>query len=377
MVTIEKIDTGIEADVQRFIDVQFHLYADCPQWVPPLRRDIRTMLNRREYPFYEHSDADFFIAEQDGKGVGRIAALANHRFNEYHDSRQAQFYHFDCIDDQEVANALFERVFEWARERNLNEVVGPKGLSPFDGYGIQVEGFEHRRMMMMMNYNYEYYPRLVEELGFEKEVDFVSTYIKLNDFQLPKRIHRIAERVKERRNLVVHSFRSKRELRRWKDRIGEAYNETFVENWEYYPLTQREIDFVLDDLILVANPRLIKIITHEDDVVGFLFGFPDISKGLQRSNGRLLPFGIFHLLWDMWQTDWISLNGMGIVPEFQGLGGNALLYSEMEKTVKGTSKFAHAELTQVAETAEQMRRDLVNLGAEPYKNHRVYVRRLE
>jgi GNAT superfamily N-acetyltransferase len=376
MVTIEKVDTTSKAQVRRFVDIPFRLYADCPQWVPPIRADVETMLNPNKHPFYEHSDAEFFIAVRGGRDVGRIAALENKSYNKYHDARQCQFYLFECVDDQEVANALFERLFQWARARGLTEVVGPKGFSLFDGYGIQVEGTEHRQMMMMMNYNYPYYPRLVESLGFEKEVDFVSTYIHIPDFNVPERVHRIAERVKKRRNLTVHHFKSKADLRRWKGRIGAAYNQTFVDNWEYYPVTQNEINFILDDLILVANPRLIKIVVHEDDVVGFVLGFPDVSRGLQRANGRLLPFGIFHLLLDMQRTDWISLNGAGIVPEYQGLGGNALLYSELTRTVKGEFGFVHAELTQVAESAVQMRRDLVNLGAKPYKNHRVYIRAL-
>jgi hypothetical protein len=374
MITVERVDTASKAEVRRFIDIPFRLYADCPQWVPPLRTDVRTMLNREKHPFYEHSDADFFIAVQDGQDVGRIGALENRRFNDHQNKRQAQFYLFECIDDHDVAAALFGRVFEWARARQLNEVVGPKGFSPFDGYGMQVEGTEHRQMMMMMNYNYDYYPRLVEELGFEKEVDFVSTYIKISDFNVPERVHRIAERVKERRSLTVHHFRSKLELNRWKERIGAAYNKTFVDNWEFYPLTQHEIEFTFNDLVLAANPRLIKVVLHEDDIVGFIFGFPDVSKGLQRANGDLFPFGIVHILLDMRRTKWISLNGVGIVPEYQGLGGNALLYSEMAKTVKGDFDFVHAELTQVAESAVQMRRDLINLGAESYKNHRVYRR---
>ncbi len=332
------------------------------------------MLDPAKHPFYEHSDADFFIAVKDSHDVGRIAALENRHYNEYHDTRQAQFYLFESVNDQDVANALFERVFEWARARDLDELVGPKGFSPFDGYGIQVEGTEHRQMMMMMNYNYDYYPGLVEALGFEKEVDFVSTYIKITDFNVPQRIHRIAQRVQERRDLTVHTFKSKLELWRWKERIGAAYNRTFVDNWEFYPLTQSEIDFVFNDLVLAANPRLIKVILHRDDIVGFILGFPDVSRGLQRANGRLLPCGLLHMLLDMRRTDWISLNGVGIVPEYQGLGGNALLYSEMARTVKGETDLVHAELTQVAESAAQMRRDLINLGATSYKNHRVYAR---
>ena len=151
MIRVEKIDTTSKAQVNRFVDIPFRLYADCPQWVPPLRTDVRTMLDRDKHPFYEHSDGDFFIALDGDREVGRIAALENRHFNEYQDTRQAQFYFFECVEDQDIANALFERVFEWARERDLNEIVGPKGLSPFDGYGIQVEGTEHRKMMMMMN----------------------------------------------------------------------------------------------------------------------------------------------------------------------------------------------------------------------------------
>jgi hypothetical protein len=125
----------------------------------------------------------------------------------------------------------------------------------------------------------------------------------------------------------------------------------------------------------IADPRLFKIIAHEDDAVGFLFAFPDISAAIQRSRGRLLPFGLIDMLLEMRRTKWVSLNGAGILPEFQGRGGNALLYSEMEKTIREFN-FDHADLTQVAETAVEMRADLENLGGKPYKNHRVYKRKL-
>jgi GNAT superfamily N-acetyltransferase len=332
-------------------------------------------LNRQKHPFYEHSAADFFIAVRDGRDVGRIAALENRRFNEYHGTQQAQFYLFECEDDQEVATALFERVFEWAQERGLNQVVGPKGFGALDGYGLLVEGFEHRQMMTMMNYNYDYYPHLVEALDFRKEVDFISCLLNVDTFRLPERIHRIAERVQQRGTLSVRRFRSKSTLLKWAGRIGEAYNQAFVENWEYYPLTEHEIDFLVSNVLMVANPRLIKLITHQDRVVGFLFAFPDISAALQRARGHLLPLGIPDLLLEMRRTQWVALNGAGILPEFQGRGGNALLYSEIEKSIREFD-FQNADLTQVAETAVQMRNDLVNLGGKPYKNHRVYIRHL-
>jgi hypothetical protein len=375
LITIQQIDTQSKAQVRRFVNIPYRLYAGHPQWVPPLLIDAQVQLNRRKHPFYEHSTADFFVATRDGRDVGRIGALENRRFNDYHSTHQAQFYLFECEDDQEAANALFERAFEWARRRGLDHVVGPKGFGVLDGYGILVEGYDHRQMMTMMNYNYDYYPRLVEALGFQKEVDFVSCYINAETFQLPERIHRLAERVKQRGNLAVRRFHTKRELLKWTGRIGQTYNQAFVNNWEYYPLTEREIEFLVQNLMMVADARLIKLITHGDDVVGFLFAFPDVSAALQRARGHLLPFGILDLLREMRRTRWIALNGAGILPEFQGRGGNTLLYTEMENSLREFN-FQHADLTQVAETAVQMRNDLVNLGGKPYKNHRVYVRHL-
>jgi len=371
MLTIDRVDTQNKEQVRRFVRIPFRLYKDHPQWVPPLFIDAEMFLNREKHPYYEHSTADFFIANRDGQDVGRISVLINNPFNTYHKTSQAQFYLFDCEDDQEAANALFERAFDWARQKNLNRIVGPKGFGPLDGYGLLVEGFEHRQVMTMMNYNYPYYQQLVENLGFSKEVDFVSCYIDPETFRIPERDHRIAERVLQRGTLSVLRFKNKRELKSWVDRIGKAYNQAFVRNWEYYPLSEREIDFVVGNILVIADPRLIKVITHEEDVVGFLFAFPDISAALQRARGHLLPFGLPELLIEMRRTKWVALNGMGILEEFQGHGGNALLYSEMEKTFREFD-FQHADLTQIAETAVQMRNDLENLGGKAYKNHRVY-----
>ena len=370
MLQIEKIDTQNKSQVRQFINLPYGMYAKHPQWVPPLRMDAEMQLDRKKHPFYEHSDADFWLATRDGKPVGRIAALENRPFNRYHHTQEASFYLFECEDSAETASALFERVFEWVRQRGLTKLVGPKGFGVVDGYGMVVEGFEHRQVMTMMNYNYPYYPKLVSDLGFEKEVDFVSCYLP-GDFHLPDRVHAIAERVLQRGTLQVQRFRSKGDLKAWSKKIGKAYNNAFINNWEYYPLSENEIKFLVDNLLTIADPRLIKIITHQDDAVGFLFGFPDASAALQRANGHINPASLVDLLVELRRTKWIALNGAGILPEFQGRGGNALLYSEMEKTVR-EYHFLHADLTQVAETAVQMRSDLTNLGGKMYKNHRVF-----
>jgi hypothetical protein len=376
MLTIEKLDTKNKAQVKRFVRLPHRLYKDCPQWVPLLDIDAYTYLNREKHPFHEHSDVDFFMAVRDGQDVGRIAAIENKPFNKYHGTNKADFYFFDTENDPEVSGALFETVFNWAKGRGLDMVVGPKGMGPLDGYGILVFGHEHRNTMTMLNYNHAYYQNLVEAQGFEKEVDFVSCYLPADKFEIPERVGRIAKRAMERGHLGVKRFKSKKELIQWSRRIGKAYNESFVHNWEYYPLSQREIDFVVDNIMMVADYRMIKIIIHGEDVVGFLFAFPDVSAAMQRAKGKLHPLSLLDLVLDMKRTKSVSVNGIGILPEFQGHGGNAILYAEMGDTLLKDRRFQHIEMTQVAETTEQMRADLKNLNGVEYKNHRVYRKKL-
>jgi len=376
MLAIEKVDTGNKSQVKRFVEFCHDLYKDCPQWVPPLNIDAYAQLNRKKHPFHEHSDVDFFLAVRDGRDVGRIAAIENKPFNKYHGTKKADFYFFDCENDPEAAAALFNKVFEWAKQRGLNSVVGPKGMGPLDGYGVLIFGHEHRQTMTMLNYNYPYYQQLVEAQGFEKEVDFVSCFLPADQFKIPERVEHIAQRVMTRGHLQVKRFKNKKDMLQWAARIGKAYNNAFVENWEYYPLTQREIDFVVDNIMVIADHRLIKIITHNEEVVGFLFAFPDISAALQRARGHLFPFGLPDLMLEMKRSKTVAVNGMGILPKHQGHGGNALLYAEMGRTLFDFQQFEHVEMTQVAETTRQMRADLKNLNGVEYKNHRVYRKKI-
>jgi hypothetical protein len=376
MLDIEKVDTGNKTQVRRFVQLPYRIYADCPQWVPPLDVDAYNVLNRKKHPFHEHSDVDFFLAVRDGRDVGRIAIIENKLFNQYHGEKSANFHLFECENDLEAATALFNAAFDWVNLRGLDLVVGPKGMGPLDGYGILTFGQEHRQTMTMLNYNHAYYRELVEAQGFEKEVDFVSCYLPAGEFKLPERVEKIAERVMQRGHLDIKRFKNKKEMLSWAPRIGKAYNDAFVNNWEYYPLTQREVDFVVENIMTVADHRLIKVIVHGEEVVGFLFAFHDVSAALQRAKGKLFPFGLPDLLLEMRRTNAVAVNGMGILPGFQGHGGNALLYNAMGKTLLEFSQFAHVEMTQVAETAVQMRADLKNLNGVEYKNHRVYRKKI-
>ncbi len=377
MLNIERVDTENKKQVRRFVELPFRIYADCPQWVPPLNVDAYNQLNRKKHPFHEHSQVEFFLAVRDGQDVGRIAVIENNPFNQYHHEKTADFYLFECENNLETATALFTTIFEWAKARGLNKMIGPKGMGPLDGYGVLTFGHEHRQTMTMLNYGHAYYQSLVEAQGFVKEVDFVSCYLPADKFEIPERVKRITERVMQRGHLEIKTFKNKKELLRWADRIGIAYNNAFVNNWEYYPLSQREIDFVVENIMTIADHRLIKIITHGEDVVGFLFAFHDVSAAMQRAKGNLFPFGLIDILLELRRTNTVSVNGMGILPEYQGHGGNALLYYAMGETLFNFRQFVHVEMTQVAETTEQMRADLKNLNGVEYKNNRVYRKLLE
>lgn len=378
MIELIKVDPTNKSQVNEFINFHYELYQGTPQWVPPFYSDMYLVFDKQKHPFYENNEADFFMAKRDGKVVSRINVGVNKAYNKYHEKKNAQFYYFDSIDDQEAANAVFDAAFQWARDRKLDTVVGPKGLSIFDGYGIQVEGNENRAMMTMMTYNFLYYKNLVEKAGFEKVVDFVSCYLTRDKFVLPPKVQEVARRVQERGYFYVKTFTSKKELTQWAGRIGETYNKTFVNNWEYYPLTEREVSFQMEALLTIAVPEMIKLIMHQDDIVGFLLGFPDISPALQRQKGKVgysRPWGLIDILREFKKTTFISLNGAGVLPEFHGRGANALMYNEMAKFLQG-SQFEAAELTQVAESAVQMRKDLKTVGGKEYKNHRVYQKKI-
>lgn len=373
MVEIHKVDTTEPGDVKRFVRFPFRLYRGCPQWVPPLVSSARKQLDRERHPFYRHSDADFFLALQRGEVVGRIAVLEPRRRNAYRDRQGAFFYLFETVEDIEVARALFAAAFDWARRRRLEEISGPDGLLPGDGLGVLVKGFEHRPAMGIV-YNYPYYDAFIKDSGFHKQTDYYSCYVP-GDFCLPERICRIAEKIKERRGFQVLCFESKDELRAIAPRVIDAYNAAFSENREFVPMTGDDAKKIAQRLIDLTQPELVKLVAKGDEIIGFALGFPDVSAALQRCKGRLWPLGWALLLWESRHTCWVNFNGGGVLPKYQGLGVNAVLYAELYKVFR-EREFLHADIVQVNERNTKMVQEMEALGADFYKAHRIYERAL-
>jgi len=364
-----EIDTTQRRDVARFVRLPFGLYANNPQWVPPLLSEASKPLQRDKHPFYLHSDAAFFVAASGGETLGRIAVLEHRRYNRIRGKREAFFYLFDAIDDGQVSAMLFDAAFDWARKRGLVGIIGPKGFLQADSQGLLVEGFEHRPAVNIA-YNHAYYDGLVKAAGLIKETDYHSGLITRQE-GLPQRFWDVAAKVAERRGFTIKTFRDKDEMRAWIPHIGRIYNTAFMEHWEFCPVTEQELAVIGERMLAIARPELIKLVMCGDEVAGFVFAFPDISEGLQKARGRLWPLGWWHILRAFRTTKRVNFNGVGLLPAYQGLGANAVMYAELTRTLL-EGDYTTGEAVQVEERNVKSLGDMKALGIRWHKVHRTY-----
>ena len=371
---IIQLDLRDKKRVDDFLWLPFAIYRDIPQWVPPLQMDERLRLSPKRFPFYRHSQASFFLAYGGTCPIGRLAVLDNRRYNEFNKTRTAFFYMFECENNRDAANALFHAAFAWARSRGLDQISGPKGFTPLDGFGLLVKGFEHRPAFGLP-YNPAYYVDLVEAQGFLKEGESVSGYLG-TDIQFPARIHELAERIAKRRGLRILRCNSREDLRALVPYLKELYNNSLDGTAGTVPLTEEEIDSMARQLIWLADPKLVKLVMKNERAVGFLLAYPDISVALQKTKGRLFPLGWLTLLLELRRTDWININGAGLLPEYRGSGGTAILYSEMFKSVSENPRYKHADIVQIGVENENMQREMVHFGIKFHKMHRTYWKEL-
>ena len=374
---IRKIDLNSRRDIKKFVMFPFELYQDCEQWVPPLISQEMFKLDTQKHPYYQHSTADFYVLEDDrGQVIGRIGLLNNTRANQQLDLRAGIFTDFDVIEDETAARMLLDQAEASAREHGFDQLYGPKGQINTDSGGLLVEGFEHRPALNVP-YNYPYYKTFLESAGFRKKRDSLSGYIHIPDANLPERVRQIAERIKERRGFWIMEFDTKDEMRAMVDRAQKVLNDSFRNGPGYVEMTDAEFQLAADNLISIADPRLIKVVMKDDEIIGYLFAYHDVSAGLQKANGRLFPFGWWHILRAKQQTKWVNVNGVGIMPEYQGLGANAILYTTLADTLKNEFDFEHADTVFVGEDNYRSFSDNETMGVTWYKRHRIYTKDLQ
>lgn len=371
---IRKIDTNNKHDVHKFVQFPLQLYKGNPYFCPALESSARGALDRAKNPFYKHSFADFFLAESEGDVIGRIAAVHNTHHNEYRNVKTSFFWSFDVVDDFQAAQALFEAVMEWGCARGRENILGPRGLIGSDASGVLVEGFD-QRAVMGVPYNHPYYDTFIQRLGFEKLTDHWSGY-RPADLELSTRIAEIAEKIRERRGYQVKSFTSKDEMRQWAPRVLAVHEEAFAHSHEWHPNTEDEIEDVVDALLSVADPRLIKLVLKDEKVIGFTFVYPDLSDAIRRQRGKLHPLAVLDLWLESKRTKWLIANGVGMLPAYQNMGGNAVLYAAMMKTIHELKQYEHIDVVEVNEINFTSRSDMESLGVKWVKKHRSYKRKL-
>lgn len=365
---VRKLDTSQTRERELFVDFVFELYKDSDLWVPPLRGDAAGILNKEKHPFYEHSIADFYVVQEGENILGRMAMLDNRNFNGYHNSKTAFFGYFEVVEDIEAARALLATAKKWAREHDMDCIIGPRGVVGIDG-SVLVEGFEHRPALTIP-YNYPYYDAFIQDSGFVKDADYLSGY-SAGDLILPDRIENVAAKVKKRGGFTIKTFKSKDEIREWIPKALEVHREAMSGLHSYYPPTEAETRNVINTLLTIGDPKMVKLVMKGDQVAGFILAYPDVSAGLQKANGRLFPIGWAYVLRDRQKTKWANVNGLGLLPQYRGLGANVMLYSELAKTVRDGG-YEFVDVVQVNEENFNSRSDMESLGVSWYKRHRHY-----
>ena len=379
MVDIKKVTT--KKELRQFVQFYYDLYRGNDCAVPFLYFDELATLDRKKNPSFDYCEADFFLAYQEGKVVGRVAAIINRRANERWQSRQVRFGWFDFIDDPAVSAALLKTVEDWGRSRGMTEMIGPMGFIDTDREGMLVEGFD-RLASMYINYNHAYYPQHMERYGgFEKANDWVEARVRVPEV-VPDKFAKVTEMVRRRYNLRAHKF-SRHELMKEgrAHEIFEVLNATYKDLYGFCQLSDRQIDKLVGDYIKIADLNLVTGVVDANDhdrLVGFGITFPSFSKALQNTNdGRLFPFGWWHLLkilkWH--KTDVVDLLLIGVLPEYRAKGANGLIFDDLIRWFQRYG-FKWAETGPMMETNDGVLSQWQYLDSRIHRRHRCFKKTL-
>ena len=328
-ITIKPVTT--KKEMKQFICFNYDLYKDSPYAVPELYTDVRDTFNPSTNAAYEFCEAQPFIALRDNKVVGRIAAIINHKANSAWEKQCVRFGWVDFIDDAEVADALFTTVEQWGKERGMTEVQGPLGFTDFDPEGMLIEGFDRIGTMATI-YNYPYYPKHMERMGYEKDADWVE-YLLTAPTELPEKHARITRIVKEKFGLRVVKYTSHKKLAQERGvAIFEMLNEAYAHLYGYSALSEKQIQQYIKAYLPLLDLRLVPLIVDKDNnLIGFAVLLPSLAKAFQKARGHMFPFGWWHLIkalkWNDTQTSEMLL--IAVKPEYQGKGAVALLFADI------------------------------------------------
>ena len=372
---IERVET--KAQLKEFIKVPWKVYENNPYWVPFLYFERLEFFDKSKSPFFEHAEADYFIARRDGQAIGAICAVMNHRYNEFQDENTAHFGTFEVMEDAEAAAALLEAACAWARERGADKIQGPANMSSNEEFGLLIEGFDSPPVVLMP-YNHPYYADFIEAAGFHKAMDLYAWNSNIPELMkpggLPPKLIRVVEKVKDRYGLTVRPVNMK-EWDKEVENFKKIYNGAWQKNWGFVPMTDAEIDHLADSLKKILDPDIVFSVEADGETVGFSLTLPDVNQTLHKIRpgpswlGSYIAAG--RMILNKRKTDRVRVFALGVLEEYRGKGVDALMYYETVKAAYANN-YEWGEMSWILENNDDMNRPIKMFGAEIYKRYRVY-----
>ncbi|MDP4281862.1 MAG: hypothetical protein Q8867_06885 [Bacteroidota bacterium] len=327
-IEIKRVETN--SDLHRFIRFQHWLYKDNPYWCPPLRFDEFNTLSRKKNAAFEYCEAEYWLAYRDGKLAGRVAGIINSRANEYWKEPLVRFGWIDFIEDFEVAEALIRTVEEWGKSKGMQGIQGPLGFTDLDREGMLVEGFQERSTFSSL-YNYPYYPQYIERMGFQKATDWLQMEFTIPK-EIPDKVIRTSKLVTEKYNIRVLKVKKSKELIPWAPKLFRMMNDAFLVLYGFAPISEKQMEDYTKQYFGFVRPEFVCIIVDsKDDVLGFGVSMPSLTSALQKCNGKIFPFGFYHILKAIRKNKIIDMYLLGIRPDYQKKGILSLIYESLHK----------------------------------------------
>ncbi|MFW6140625.1 MAG: hypothetical protein ACOC5S_04655 [Acidobacteriota bacterium] len=361
-------------DLKKFVRFPSSLYKNNEYWIPPLIKGEIETLRPDQNPAFDHCEAKYVLAYKDGEIVGRIAGIINQRFVKYWKKKWARFCWLDFTDDREVSKALLQDIENWARSKGMEGMNGPMGFSTFEQQGMLVHGFDELPTFAS-TYNYPYYPEHMEDLDYKKETDYVEYEVKTPD-KIPEKAVRIRDVIIKRHKLKTLKIKSKKDLLPYADQVFDVINAAYSPLFGFVPLTEKQVNHFVSKYFSFIQPEYTTIVLDKNDkVIGFQISMPSLSRAFQKAKGKLLPFGFIPILKAMKKPERMDVLLVGVLPEYQSKGVNALFMTDLtKKCLEKGIKYAesNAELEENVKVQNFWR----YYDARQHKRKRIYFKTL-
>ncbi|MCU0327394.1 MAG: hypothetical protein MUE53_00215 [Chitinophagales bacterium] len=370
MIKIVPIDLMDKKQKKLFVDYDYEIYRDNPYWVAPLRMDIEERLNPKKHPFYQNASIQAFLAYRNDKIVGRIAAINNEKYNEFHNSKVGFFGFFECINDVEVARELIHAAKQWNKNNGVEIMQGPVNPSTNYESGLLTKGFEDPPRLMMA-YNPEYYKDILLQAGLNTKMTMFAYKMEKDKVYNDPKLTRIKDIALKRAKIKIRNL-DKKNLENEIVQIKKIYNIAWENNWGFVPMSDREFDKLANELKLIVDEDLVPILENEaGEIIGFGISLRDINQIIQSFNGKLFPFNFLKLFYQKKKMTWIRVILLGILPQYHGKGLDASLYTHIiEAALKRNINLAEASW--ILETNEAMNAGLKVVSGEIYKTYEIF-----